>query len=73
MVVLGTVPLAALERIAPHGLVLTEAVGRPTRWQGRWLLPLYHPSPRTMARRSLRQQEEDWRVLGELWSMVAGV
>jgi len=72
VVVLGTVPLAALERIAPHGLRLAEAVGWPTRWEGRWLLPLYHPSPRTMARRSLRQQEDDWRVLGELWSMVAG-
>lgn len=72
VVVLGTVPLAALERIAPHGLRLAEAVGRPTRWEGRWLLPFHHPSPRTVARRSLRQQEDDWRVLGELWSLMTG-
>ncbi len=70
VVTLGAVPLASLEQIAPHGLRLAEAAGQPTRWEGRWLLPLYHPSPRALARRPMGRQEEDWRALGVLWSMV---
>ncbi|MGN6362027.1 MAG: uracil-DNA glycosylase family protein [Thermomicrobiales bacterium] len=46
VVPLGAVALAALGALAPHGLRLRDAVGRPRAWQGRLLMPLYHPGPR---------------------------
>jgi uracil-DNA glycosylase family 4 len=64
VVTLGATALAALGRLEPHGLALREAVGRPLRWQGRWLYPLYHPSPRAGLSRSYAQQDEDFRALG---------
>ncbi len=64
VVTLGTTALAALGRLEPHGLALREAVGRATPWQGRWLYPLYHPSPRAGLSRPYTQQDEDFRTLG---------
>lgn len=64
VVTLGATALAALGRLQPHGLVLRESVGRATPWQGRWLYPLYHPSPRAGLSRPYAQQDEDFRALG---------
>jgi uracil-DNA glycosylase family 4 len=66
VIALGQVALAALARLAPHGLVLARDVGRPQPWRGRWLVPLYHPGPRARAHRSLTAQVEDFRRLGAL-------
>lgn len=64
---LGAVALAALGRIDPHGLALKRDCGRPQRWFDRWLVPLYHPSPRvTASHRPIEQQAKDWRVLSQL-------
>ena len=64
---LGAVALSALGRIEPHGLVLGRDRARPRRWFGRWLVPLYHPSPRVIAsHRSLDRQASDWRTLRRL-------
>ncbi len=64
---MGSVALAALGRIHPHGLALARDCARPHRWRDRWLVPLYHPSPRVLAaHRSIEQQQSDWRVLGRL-------
>jgi len=71
VVPLGGVALAALDLIEPHGLRLKEAVAIPHRWRGRWLLPLYHLSPRTIARRPMWQHEADWAALGDLWRRVS--
>lgn len=61
---LGKVALQALSRVAPHDIVLSRHVGRPQRWDGRWLIALYHPSPRAQAYRSMSKQMEDFRHMG---------
>ncbi len=60
---LGAVALAALDRLAPHGLSLRDAVGRPVPWRGRWLFPLYHPSPRALLHRTDEAQAADMLAL----------
>lgn len=69
VVTLGVVALAALRRIAPHGLVLARDVGRPVPWHGRRLVPLYHPGPRALIRQPLSLQCADYQRLAAL---VAG-
>jgi uracil-DNA glycosylase family 4 len=64
VVTLGSTALAALDRLAPHGLALRRDVGRTVRWRGRWLVPLYHPSPRAGLSRPYTQQDEDFQRLG---------
>ena len=66
VVTLGAVALAALDRIAPHGATLRADVGRAFAWQGRILVPLYHPSPRAGLSRSYAEQDRDFQALGEL-------
>jgi uracil-DNA glycosylase family 4 len=67
VVALGGVALAALGRLEDHGIVrITEVAGQPRSWAGRTLVPLVHPSARTLGRRSWAQQRRDWRGLGRL-------
>lgn len=66
VVTLGAVALAALDTIAAHGLRLKDAVGRPIRWQGRMLVPLYHPGPRAQLHRPFATQQADFAALGAL-------
>jgi uracil-DNA glycosylase len=66
VVPLGAVALAALGAIAPHGLRLRDAVGRPVAWSGRLLLPLYHPGPRAQLHRPFAMQQADFVALGTL-------
>lgn len=66
VVTMGTVALDALRLLEPHAYLLRQDVGRPLPWHGRTLIPLYHPSPRTAARRPFEQQVEDFRRLGAL-------
>jgi DNA polymerase len=65
VVPLGLAALAALHLVSPiPSIVLRTAVGRPHDWYGRFLFPLYHPSPRVVnTRRSLVKQRADFRVL----------
>jgi DNA polymerase len=49
VVTLGAVALAALSRVEYHQLTLREAAGQIYKWHGRWLVPLYHPSPQVLA------------------------
>jgi len=64
---LGRVALNALASIEPHGIrSLLDEAGRPRPWAGRTLVPLVHPSSRTLGRRSEAQQRADWRSLGAL-------
>ena len=70
IVTLGAVALAALDRIERHGLRLKADAGRVVPWNGRLLVPLYHPSPRAGLSRSYADQDEDFRRLGNL---VAGL
>jgi uracil-DNA glycosylase family 4 len=72
IVTLGAVALAALDRIERHDLRLKADAGRVVPWNGRLLVPLYHPSPRAGLSRSYADQDEDFRRLGallvNLWS-----
>ncbi|HLZ70426.1 MAG TPA: uracil-DNA glycosylase family protein [Dehalococcoidia bacterium] len=71
VVTLGATALAALDRLEPHGRALRGSVGCPARWDGRWLYPLYHPSPRAGLSRPYAEQDEDFRRLGA-WLRRAG-
>jgi len=66
VVTLGAVALRAIEEIQPHGLTLSASVAEATTWDGRWLVPLYHPSPQAFMSRPLARQLADYRALGRL-------
>lgn len=72
VVTLGAVALDALGRIEPHGLRLRTDVATPARWRGRWLAPLYHPSPRAGLSRTYAEQDDDFRRLGA-WLRAEGL
>lgn len=73
VVTLGATALDALSLLAPHGLVLRDAVGRLVPWGGRQLFPLYHPGPRAMVRRSLAKQRSDFMSLAKIVHPVKGL
>jgi uracil-DNA glycosylase len=61
---LGAVALEAIRLVEPHAFTLRDHAANVLRWQGRWLVPLYHPSPQVLITvRSLAQQQQDYRVL----------
>jgi DNA polymerase len=64
VVTLGAVALAALRSVEYHPYTLKESVGRMLRWNGRWLVPLYHPSPQVLAsHRREAAQLDDYRAV----------
>lgn len=64
VITLGQIALKALQRIAEHDVTLAGHIGIPQRWNGRWLIALYHPGPRACIHRPLARQIEDFRRLG---------
>ena len=72
VVTLGAVSLAALNRIEYHSLSLKEAVGQIHEWNGRLLVPLYHPSPQVLAsHRREREQLRDYTAIARALRSVA--
>jgi uracil-DNA glycosylase family 4 len=66
IVTLGSVALEALKRVHYHELTLRAAAARIHRWNGRVLVPIYHPSPQVLAsHRREAQQLEDYKVVAE--------
>jgi uracil-DNA glycosylase len=65
-VTLGATALEAAEGIAPHGLTLKWDVGDVHRWNGRFLLPLYHPGARSTIQRPWAHQRRDFALLASL-------
>ncbi|HEV2707991.1 MAG TPA: uracil-DNA glycosylase [Pyrinomonadaceae bacterium] len=64
VVTLGAVSLSALRGVEPHQLTLKENAGQVHRWNGRLLVPLYHPSPQVLAsHRREDAQLRDYRAL----------
>lgn len=62
IVTLGAVSLAALRLVEYHDLSLKEAAGQSYQWNGRWLVPVYHPSPQVLAsHRREAAQLQDYR------------
>lgn len=61
---LGVVALEALKSIEDHDLTIKLDVGKVRAWNGRLLVPLYHPSPQVIAsHRNVEQQKRDYTVL----------
>lgn len=64
IVTLGTVALEGLKLIHYHEFTLQQDGGRIRRWNGRWLVPLYHPSPQVLiTSRDERMQLRDYQVV----------
>ena len=64
IVTLGTVALEALKVIHYHEFSLREDAARVRKWNGRLLIPLYHPSPQVLiTSRNEQQQLRDYRVV----------
>lgn len=64
VVTLGSVALESLKRIENHDLVLKDAVGRVYEWDGRTLVPIYHPSPQVLASHRREQaQLQDYQLV----------
>ena len=64
VVTLGSIALEALKRIHYHELNLKEHVAQIHIWQGRLLVPIYHPSPQVLAsHRREAQQLKDYQVV----------
>lgn len=71
IVTLGAVSLDALRRIEYHELSLKEAAGNIYTWNGRLLVPLYHPSPQVLA--SHRRENEQLRDYKAIARALEGV
>jgi uracil-DNA glycosylase family 4 len=66
VVTLGTVALEALKTIQQHDLSLKESAARIHQWDGRLLVPIYHPSPQVLAsHRRDAEQLTDYRVVAQ--------
>lgn len=64
IVTLGSVALEALKSIEYHQLSLRESSAKIHRWNGRRLIPLYHPSPQVLAAsRSAAEQVKDFKAV----------
>ncbi|HEX8851892.1 MAG TPA: uracil-DNA glycosylase [Pyrinomonadaceae bacterium] len=64
VVTLGAVSLAALRSVDYHRLTLKENAGQIHVWNGRLLVPLYHPSPQVLAsHRREDAQLRDYRAV----------
>ena len=69
---LGSVALDAIKVIEAHTLTLKTSAGAPVEWNGRIMVPLYHPSPQVIAaQRGLLLQLEHFRRLGQVLSGIA--
>ncbi len=67
IVTLGSVALEALKRIQYHELNLKEAAAKVQSWNGRVLVPIYHPSPQVLAsHRREAEQLQDYKVVGKV-------
>lgn len=65
IVTLGKKALEAIKEIENHQLVLNRDVATFTKWNNRWVYPLYHPSPQVINTgiRTLTQQTTDFKQL----------
>jgi len=66
IVTLGQCALRALHMIEPHQIELRQGVGKPGKWRGHTILPMYHPGPRATIHRSTTEQTKDFSFLREL-------
>ena len=60
---LGGKALEAIKKIERHSLTLSSGAGKLHRWNGRHLLPIYHPSLPGRANRPANMQKRDIQAL----------
>jgi DNA polymerase len=66
IITLGSVALDALKMIEPHRINLKESAATIQSWNGRLLVPIYHPSPQVLAsHRRDAQQLADYLVVAQ--------
>jgi uracil-DNA glycosylase family 4 len=66
VVALGSVALEALKRLHSHQLNLKDHAAQIHGWDGRLLVPIYHPSPQVLAsHRREQQQLSDYQVVAK--------
>lgn len=66
VVTLGSVALEALKNIKWHEFNLKESSGKIHDWDGRVLVPIYHPSPQVLAsHRREAAQLQDYKVVAQ--------
>jgi len=71
IVALGTVALEALKLLHYHEFNLKNDAGRIRHWNGRLLVPLYHPSPQVLiTSRDERKQLQDYEVVARAIRLV---
>ena len=67
IVTLGGIALSAISNIERHSLTLRDHVRTSNSWNGRQLIPLYHPGQRAMIHRSKANQRADYQFVAEQW------
>jgi uracil-DNA glycosylase family 4 len=71
VVTLGSVALEALKNIESHELSLKESCATIHAWDGRLLVPIYHPSPQVLAsHRREAAQLQDYQVVSRAIEMA---
>jgi uracil-DNA glycosylase len=71
IVTLGAVSLAALRLVEYHELSLKENAGQVHEWNGRLLVPVYHPSPQVLAsHRREAAQLQDYKAIARALSRI---
>jgi uracil-DNA glycosylase family 4 len=64
VITLGSVALEAIRTMQPHDLSLKESAAKVHEWNGRVLVPIYHPSPQVLAsHRREQEQLRDYQVI----------
>ncbi|MFL6759900.1 MAG: uracil-DNA glycosylase [Sphingomonas sp.] len=67
VVTLGAAALEATRQIDPHELTLSGSVRSAHAWNGRLIIPLYHPGARAMVHRNFAAQTADYYFVGETY------
>lgn len=67
VVTLGAAAMEATRLIENHSLTLSTGVRTAQRWNGRVLIPLYHPGARAMVHRNFAAQTADYYFVGETY------
>jgi DNA polymerase len=74
IVTLGGVALEALKSIESHRFTLRDDAAHLREWDGRTLIPLYHPSPQVLiTSRDEHAQLRDYKVVARAVAGIAGV
>jgi len=73
IVTLGVKALEALKAVKDHNYALKDCVAEKLSWNGRFLFPLYHMSPRAAIHRNTAKQRSDFIILSHIVDPVRGL